>query len=495
MSRRPFPIKMTTVAIKRMAWFFLSIILSSLLLILAYNSTEHYSKLAFWFMLYLNVVIFGLIIKTSHLEIDFLEPYYVVLFLFTLYIWTSALAEVINRGDRISIMPIYYQCAILGIFGFILGYQYIHCSKLDLVRSLVSFSPSIYHKKYYKIVLLSAIVFAIFNYKNLINIFNIGNISPYTEVAASNRVGRTESFGFVSYMQQLSILFILGSLFIKSFVQRKLSIGSTIVFGIYAVFEIMAGGKSVIIAFITLLLIYYNYIIRRLRFTPVFICTLLLLMFVTIFSVVRSTTSIPEMVKIASAHYEESLLFLTPLRNGEFIGPPRTLMNVIDSIQNGYMDFSFGSTYISELAIFIPKIFYSDRPLPMSERYMEIFHPGSLAEGMGEGSSMLTEGYWAFGHAGVFIAMFIYGAVVSIYYKILKRNLNNGVMIFIYYLAFFPLITTATRTGLIGAFKGTAMAVLPFFLILCLSIKHHKVGHFPNRREPEIMHGSKIAAS
>lgn len=452
-----------------MKWVLISIVLNMLLAIAVFSCTEHYAVLAFWFMIYINIVIYSLFTKHSDGKIDFLEPYYVVIALFSLYVWTSAFAEVYSNGKFLSILPIYYLCTILGIIGFIVGYRYRQ-NRNHNMKSIFLFTMNFSFNKFYRILFVFTIIFVILSYQSLINLFNLSNIRSYVEAAALHRMVRTSASGVTEFLQEVSILFILGSLLIRSFVRKKLSIISTILFGIYAVIGIMSGGKSLVIQFVTLLLIYYNYNVKRISLKPIVICFLILLSFSTIINHVRSTTSIPVMAELAVDLYKTDLIYLTPLMNGELTGPPRTLMNVIKDIESEHMDYSFGfTTYIPDLISFIPRIIYPDRPLPGPENYMETFHPGALQQGLGEGYSMLTEGYWAFGLIGVFIGMFLYGIIISVFYEILQRNLDNGVMIFVYALAFFPLITTATRTGLIGALKGTAMVIVPFLFIIYLS--------------------------
>lgn len=462
---------MYSILLKRnMKWCFLSIWLNIFLGIAALNFPEHYSDFTFWFMIYINIVIFGLMLKFSRQSIDVLEPFYAVIFLYTLYAWTAALAELYGGNGRfLSIMPIYYRCMIIGILAFMIGYGCIQHSKVCLIKGLNRYIFRFPFMLFYKILIFCAIALALFNYENLLNIFGIGNILPYTKTAGPSRMARTPVFAIVSYIGQVSIMLILGVLFIKSFVKKKLSIIGVIFFGVYAIVSIMAGGKSIIIMFVTVLLIYYNYSVKRIGFKPVVICALTLLVFSTLLSHVRVTTSIPDMIRLSVGYVNENYLYLTPLYCGEFTGPPRTLMNVIDATENGNMNFSFGSTFVADMAIFIPRIIYPDRPLPVPERYMEIFHPGQLAQGKGEGNFIPTEGYWAFGYIGVFMVMFAYGALVATFYNILRKNLDNGVVVFLYSLVYFPLITTGMRTGLIGSIKGTAMVVMPFFVIIFLS--------------------------
>ncbi len=455
-------------------WLFLLIVINICLGIMWSDSTEQFSVFILYLMLYVNIVFIGLFFKTSRQSIDILEPYFVVIFLYTLYSWISALSEVSSEGVFISIMPIYYICLIVGIVGFMLGYRCNYTSS-NIIRKITSFKLAISYPRFFKILLLLTIIFSLINYKYLMGIFNISNISSYAE-ALSSRAEYSDISGPILYLQQLSITLILMSLLFKSFVNRKLSVIAFIFFGIYAIIGVMGGGKSLVISFVTVFIIYYNYYVKRLRIFPVAIITALLLVFATMINHVRSTTNLLTMFNLAIDYATANPVLLLPISSGELVGPPRTLMDVANAIQTGSMNFSFGYTWLTDILIFIPRFIYPNRPLPTPELYVQLLRP-MAPKGFGAGGFMPLDGYWAFGYIGVFVIMFIYGSLLAFVYRIVKTNIDNGAVLLIYAFGFFHLITIAIRTGFFGTVKGSIMFVLPFLIILFLSKKKNILEH------------------
>jgi hypothetical protein len=241
-------------------------------------------------------------------------------------------------------------------------------------------------------------------------------------------------------------------------------------FGFYSVVSIMTGGKSQVISFITVMLIYYNYNVRSLRISLVVVVTVPLLVFATMINHVRKTTDLSAMFQLAVDFVKDRPDLLLPINSGEFVGPPRMLMDVINAIHNGNMSFSFGHTWFTDILVFVPRFIYPNRPLPVPELFVQLLHP-EAPKGYGYGGFMPLDGYWAFGYIGVVVIMFMYGAIVSIIYKIVRNNISNGVVLLIYSFAFFMLVTTAIRTGFFGTVKSSLMFVAPFLIILFLSRK------------------------
>jgi hypothetical protein len=234
----------------------------------------------------------------------------------------------------------------------------------------------------------------------------------------------------------------------------------------------MAGNKSNIISFVTVCLIYYNYYVKRIRIIPVIIIAAILLAFATMINHVRVTTDLSEMAHLATGYIKNDPALLLPMNSTELANPPKSLMYIIYAIQSGRMNFSFGRTWLADILVFIPRVIYPNRSLPTPELYMELFHP-LLSKGTGYATFMPTDGYWAFGYAGVFVIMFIYGSMLSFVYRVVKTNIDNGAVVLIYAFAFFTLVTTAVRTGFFGTVKTSIMFLMPFLVILYLSRKRY----------------------
>jgi hypothetical protein len=140
-------------------------------------------------------------------------------------------------------------------------------------------------------------------------------------------------------------------------------------------------------------------------------------------------------------------------------------MLLIETIRNGELPISYGRTYVDEALTWIPRAIYPSRPRPLSEQFMETFYPVADAEGRGEGFYVLTAGYWAFGYFGVWLEMFLYGAIVALVYRWFMARRANDAVVLLYGPALFILAVAGTRTGLIGTLKGLMMFVVPFAIL------------------------------
>ena len=143
-------------------------------------------------------------------------------------------------------------------------------------------------------------------------------------------------------------------------------------------------------------------------------------------------------------------------------------MRQIKGINDGETSYTYGLSVINEILVFIPRAIFPNRPLPLSEKFVETYYPGVRDMGGGYGFFCLQEGHWAFGIFGIFVFMFFYGKVVQKLYLIFLASDNSLIANFVYSQAYFCLVVVAVRSGIIGNFKALLMNLIPFIIIYFL---------------------------
>lgn len=450
----------------------------------AQSTNDYILIFVIYFAIYLFTVLLFMFHKSNKdIRIDPFEPIFLVIGLYALYTWTPAFAIVFEESENkyLHIMNTYYLAIVLGNVGLLTGYLLFDTTRLAIVRKISTSLSGIPIKNYRKLVVLITILLAVLNFKSIIAALDISSIHPYAESAAAWRAERKTSWGFFAYFSTLSMTFIIYALFLNSFIHKRLNKFSVILVGIYAIITVMSGSRGIIINYVLMLLIYYHYYVRRLKVIPLLLMGILFFVVAIMLGHARVTTNLLEMANIAINLIKEDPKIVLPLSSGEFIHPSGTLMDVASAINDNSINYSFGVTYLNDLLTFIPKVLFPERPLPQPELYMHMFYPELAQEGRAYAIFLTTEGFWAFGQGGSFLAMFLYGLLIAVIYKIFLRNINNGMVVLLYAISYYSLFVSFMRTGFIGSLKNTLMYVLPFLILMLVSQKNYfkiKLNHW-----------------
>lgn len=104
------------------------------------------------------------------------------------------------------------------------------------------------------------------------------------------------------------------------------------------------------------------------------------------------------------------------LRRFDPLGPMLSLEHVLSN----RIALKYGTTYIDVFSLIIPKVFWKDRPLDLSEEFARETMP-NWSPGQGRGYSLLAEAYLNFSWAGAFIQYFVIGLLWGWFWKTLRR--------------------------------------------------------------------------
>ena len=304
--------------------------------------------------------------------------------------------------------------------------------------------------------------------------FNFLNVSSYAERALSMRVERMGNAAAGPqdvFLSQIPAMYILSAATLLIFGAKRLwarAVGVGVC-GSYLVANTLAGWRGVVVTGLLIPVVYYHYRIKHISVRAAILGGALVYLFVNGLSVVRFTSDPTEMILALRENVSgNGLAFARLTASGELV-VAHNLMRLISGIEAGEAHFTYGRSIITELAVLIPKSIYPNRPLPLSEQFVETFYPGVLEAGGGYGFFILQDGYWAFGIPGVFLSMVFYGWITQRIYSYFVRRRDNDIAVLCYSAVYAAIVMAAVRTGMIGSLKAAAVNAIPFVFLSILT--------------------------
>lgn len=410
---------------------------------------------------------------------DILHPSGPLLILNFLYSMSAIIYYLNNGGmtlygDIVSAKSFYLFCvaAILGEIGIILG-------------TLLTFrftsgggrSPSSWKGLQYAVpvMLFMALAFALLLFHRLTFAFNFINPSSYAETALSSRVAIMEAdaaFPIIQVFTQIvPMVLLIASAIIMFFYRNPLVklIGAGLLLANLMTF-LLTGSRGGMFTTLCAIAVYFHYRVRRIRASALVLGILVSLILLNGVALVRSTSDLSEMGEILITETSGDISSLLNLgRSGEFL-VGMNLMRLIEGISADESRFSYGMSFLDDILCYIPRSIFPNRPLPLSERFVEEFYPGVRDMGGGYGLFFLQDGYWAFGLLGVLISLIVYSWILGRVYLYIKSYFPNSFIVLAYSFAYFPLVISSPRSGLILSFKAAAMNLIPFLLVAAVAV-------------------------
>ena len=399
--------------------------------------------LQYYFIYFIILIAFVIIHNKRIGFIDCMELYYIFVVAFSLYanigLYSKATSGLYSTNEIIT----YCMCSIVGISAFNIGY--IFCTKTNAKEYIKHSIESnfikqnncnncnkwnIFKKKYdalYLVICLLLLIFLIIYRNDFISIvMNIGQAKGYVETA--QRAPRTSISGPKNLAKKYSYLIVMLFVFYRCFLTKKIKLIDIFLYLVLIFYFIAGGNRTSFLQIILLTLVYINYRVKMLKSTGSFLLFFLLLFFMVALANLRAANSILGMFNVLKELGLDSFAFT---KSGEFNNTTGTLMNYIQLNVSGLMVFSLGSTYITELLLFIPTFLYPNRPLPLPEKYMLDFFPNAIP-GTGHGWFILNDGYISFGLLGIAIELFLLGMLLSFMYNKFMKNICNPLISYCY---------------------------------------------------------------
>jgi hypothetical protein len=403
---------------------------------------------------------------------DPLDPGILFLVLLGLYAWSSAANVVwVGQGEfGTSVLRTFYVTVLAGEIGFLLAY--VAAPRTPKVERLVGRLAAV---PVAQIIIWSGLL-ALAGYLLLALFGGLPSLSAiaYTDWALESRLTeRASDFGGVSTVLHslpnglMLICLLLTMLHERTKAVIRIAAGGVLLLAL--AHTVRSGGKFEVLFVAFLVLCHLNYAKGALKFRYLVIAAVLLYPLATMITHVRNTTSLTMMVSEASDLIQRDPSILSPDRSSELVGPPRSLMLIIEDIGRGSMSYSFGATYVDELATWIPRAIWPDRPRPMAEQFMERFFPRIDAQGGGKGFFVLTGGYWALGIIGAVAEAAACGWLLGWLYALFAVGRRTLIGNLLYGVLAFWFSVMVIRTGLVGVTKAALMAAAPLLLLAAVA--------------------------
>ncbi len=443
-------------------------LLSFILGILELHNRLHVYVLAFAVLSYLFLIVYF-----RHEGCDVFAPAFGMVVLVFLYSTISALYVEENgktwHGDYISdhVMNVYYVTCLMGLAGFILGTLFSQNtrSRFEGFKSILVKNHLFYDKLF-----AAALVLSVLLCFQILPLFDFTNVLSYAERALPLRVERMEDIASgvsEALFVALPITLILcGATFFMFHKRLYLKVLGFVVIISYLMQNTLAGWRGQVIAAAIIPVIYYHYRIRRIELKKALLLGFFAFLFMNIMSAVRGTSDPFEMAhRLVYVVQGEGFLYTRLKRTSELM-VGSNLQRLISGIEDNETSFTYGTSFVTELMVYIPRALYPARPLPLSEQFVEVFCPGLREAGGGRGFFILQEGYWAFGMIGVFFSMMIYGWLLETIYRWIIRHIHLDIIVFIYTGIYYSLVVSSVRTGIVSSFKGMLMGLIPFIVVV-----------------------------
>jgi predicted membrane channel-forming protein YqfA (hemolysin III family) len=317
--------------------------------------------------------------------------------------------------------------------------------------------------------------------------FSPSRIAAYTDWASSRRAEALldPQSGLGAYCGELCIFLLLIALLAPLFYGWKLR-WLTVAVGLALVLLTIKGGhKSYALFFFSALAVWWNYQRSRLRGWHLLVGGLAAYVALAAFNHVRYTSSLSEMGRASVDMIRQDPTLLTPAKGGELSSAVREYLILLDGIQIGTAEITYGGTLLRDLGAFVPKALWPDRPLPASEYYMQSFYPKEFDEGKGLGLYIVAEAYWNFGFLGVAAEMAFVGWFCNWMYAKIEPSASEPLRPLLYAFALQIFVIPVVRGGFILCTKTGLMFVGPVLLLFALSTRQPaRIGASAKNRLP-----------
>lgn len=371
-----------------------------------------------------------------------------------------------------SVLKTYYIACFLGELG--LGFGFILAAGRPLKPVGPLYSPD--DRAFKGLILWFAPILALVCFPWVREYFDFINVQPYNETALAGRLakqamGETQPLQEVFLGQGPSILLMVFALLLLIRAENILFKILGFLILISNISTSILGGQRLALAMAgTAILVFYHYRVKLLglkALTGVFVGGFLM---TSTLSFVRSTNDFGQMAALVleglrSGGSGSAGAFLAFQNSTEFaVG--QNLMRLIAGIHDGQSSFTYGYSILTEITVFIPRVVFPARPLPLPDQFVVVFYPGVHETGAGYGFFNLMEGYWAFGLPGVALFMTVYGIILFQIYKIFVLGRMTDFKAAWYGYVIFSIVFTAGRSGIIGVMKTALISSIPFLVFL-----------------------------
>lgn len=403
-----------------------------------------------------------------------LTPY--VLFLVSAYVFTFGQSllfvfdkvtpelDLANMFSRSAMMPAQYLTLIFLNFFHVGGllscrkrpsYRKVDCNIISLEEENVRKQIAGVRKIGLFFILLSIIPFIIERFTLYNIVISSGYIGIYMQEV---KIGLSNIVPFLSQYFIPGILCLLLTENKKS--RKKLFV---IILILEACFWLFTGGRSEGVIIASILLMYYHYCVKRIRFKSALIISILGFYFVSLLGVIAETRSAP------TVNFLEAFLRSTGSTNvffaainemGGSMFPMITTMEIVPQIE-GYR---YGSSYLYSFSSVIPNLGFWDLHPAMKYGNLNDWLQRVLNLNYGPGYSIVAEAYINFGEMG-FIMMMLLGYVFARIFKVTYTHKRNPLLFVLSFIFCFLVIKTV-RNSFLATIRSIFYFIIPIYFFV-----------------------------
>ncbi|HVB55652.1 MAG TPA: hypothetical protein VNE63_04345 [Candidatus Acidoferrales bacterium] len=231
-----------------------------------------------------------------------------------------------------------------------------------------------------------------------------------------------------------------------------------IVFAMIVAMLTIMGRRGDIAYMLLAITIFWHYAVRPLNIKVLTALALFFFVSLNLFGQLRGSEygSLADFWTKTTANYSEtsdsSNRWYYTLSTGEFVVPFETMPQMIRSVGTDVSP-EFGWTFLRAPVFAVPSVLYPNRPVSLSNWYMDEFYGFDSNLYVGRQFFFLSEGYLNFGPIGIPLLMYFWGLFAGIIWRFRVRFEKNVGVILIYSLTvafFFIAIAGDFSTLLVG---------------------------------------------
>lgn len=223
-------------------------------------------------------------------------------------------------------------------------------------------------------------------------------------------------------------------------------LGFGMLFALMVFIQLIMGNRSLILTATLATLIFVHYTIRKFHRWELLSLAVFAFASLNLYGFLRSsdyegiggflTKTREQFMQLSeSGSLSKSLLYTVTI--GEFVVPFETLPQMIRTVGNEINPF-WGLSFVRAPLYYIPSAIFPERPLPLTNWYMQEFYGPEFGLNEGRAFFILAEGYLNFGVAGIFIVMVIWGIFLGLLreFKARARGEPGALLLYSVVLAF-----------------------------------------------------------
>lgn len=415
---------------------------------------------------------------------DFLHPVAPLIVLVYLYSIASILfyyesSGFTAHGDAISVRSFLIFCVacLLGESGIILG-GYLALRQKVKAGITYKLGGKVERRAIYGMLFLSVVLGYVF-FDQVIGFFDFIHPKAYGETALSSRLEMMEVGASAPIRQIIAqivplVLLSASGIYLAFKCNLLFRLLGLLLLAANVFTFILSGSRGGLFGTLTMVAIFFHYRVKRIRLPLMIFGVVTSILLLNTIGLARSTSDLGEMIDIIAFETKEKSTNLLNVTVSSELIVGLNLMKLIEAISSDESKFNYGKGFLDDIICYVPRIIYPDRPLPLSERFIEEFYPGVRDMGGGYGLFFLQDGYWAFGLIGVLLSLIAYSWALSKIYIYMRRYFDSDFMVLIYSAVYFTLVISSPRSGLLLSFKNAAISAIPLVIVLVISSINHK---------------------